>query len=921
LPSIATAATVTGGTERELSDGLRSAGGLAADARASAALSVEQFLVDPTTLPPRLLATEPFFLASLVRLAKVLAKGMPMKIVDAISILSVDAGAGLERVRLVRVGAGAAARRGVPRSLDVDRSLVFVAGREVLQTDWPHPTESGEALDKALSAFVRRTAAEQIDGPAFSVLRIPSGGGTKLPAFRIGPRLDPAASRDLVQHTRLFAPADDALYAGGELGWPLPPPDESSPLWVAVEPGRTAGRRGPLSGIAGVNQETLLPTWAAPRQSIPTDTLVWYAEKRVPPYLSPESPSTTEPTFAAPLIQPITPSPTRVRVPTSGTLRTVHEQLSEQTSGRLDGQGFLPPLFESMSVGDRSGVLSARRGFLVDSASAVPLDAQHPRFGRAGQRGPSVIRHIRTPRPGPLPPNTGSPEVDRRVRPSPLRHELNCRFVQGPLDVVRDDHALRDGQPAPWEVIVGMGGDRPGVMFERWDGSIDLVLEVRAVSPGTTFVKDFVWKHLFAPEAGPGTDAAAGVLIGARLLPYASLTFIGNPKFSPSATAFSHQTGRITLRLDRRAAGAVGLRGPIDREIADALATSGLVPPVTILLTVVPKESGVPPGENPTITLSGFSAALRSGPQRPPVSLRLPLSIVTTARGALPLVPATVLVTDPAYDQELGSPPHSSRFTIDESAGGRGQIVASFKTDRAAYDLKSSIAFMIDIAYERRLEPDPSFDGDLDIASIKNKSVPLSAAVIARATGERRVLSFARDVLFLGTVELARTYQFAIAALMETDGSAARLLPGDRLELSLSGSIEDIKLRSDAARIKLEAHKLRVVVTLTDRPVVEPPTALYSVMFLAGASSDRRLAVPLHAQSPVPERTAFGRLKDDFRRGYVRRTAAFPWMLSRTQHELDHDGRVFTVKVDRNGQMWLPSSPDKFAQLEQLALP
>jgi hypothetical protein len=187
-------------------------------------------------------------------------------------------------------------------------------------------------------------------------------------------------------------------------------------------------------------------------------------------------------------------------------------------------------------------------------------------------------------------------------------------------------------------------------------------------------------------------------------------------------------------------------------------------------------------------------------------------------------------------------------------------------------------------------------------------------AVLARAIGERRCPTLTAG-LSLWMAKLARTYEFPITALREADGTPARLLRADRLKLSLSGVLEQLKLWATSE--KFDFSMLQAIVTVTDRPVVESPTAVYAVLLLTQSSDpdDRWLRVPLHAQSPMSERTAFGRLKDDFRRGYIRYTGAFPWLLSIPGDAMAASGAA-VVNVDRNGQMWPAEQAGQFVSVE-----
>jgi hypothetical protein len=101
-------------------------------------------------------------------------------------------------------------------------------------------------------------------------------------------------------------------------------------------------------------------------------------------------------------------------------------------------------------------------------------------------------------------------------------------------------------------------------------------------------------------------------------------------------------------------------------------------------------------------------------------------------------------------------------------------------------------------------------------------------------------------------------------------------------------------------------------------------------MVLARRDGKLAIEVPLHAQSPLPERTAFGNLRLDFRSGYVRRSAAFPWRLALAAATAEHSS-AYVLKVDRNGQMCFadagplqggeaPDDKERFQRLERMFL-
>ena len=174
------------------------------------------------------------------------------------------------------------------------------------------------------------------------------------------------------------------------------------------------------------------------------------------------------------------------------------------------------------------------------------------------------------------------------------------------------------------------------------------------------------------------------------------------------------------------------------------------------------------------------------------------------------------------------------------------------------------------------------------------------------------------------TITLASVYELSLAMLTEMDGSPAQLSAGDILTLSAI-SDGDLKFNlwngdteTSIDNILMPKAAFRLDLTLTDEPVVEPPAALYAAAVLSKIPS---LSLPLHAQSPLPWRVDFRNLKQDFRKGLVRRSATFVWGLARAASDVaDHSRARFgahILKSDRNGQTYLPTSEEEFLRPER----
>lgn len=424
---------------------------------------------------------------------------------------------------------------------------------------------------------------------------------------------------------------------------------------------------------------------------------------------------------------------------------------------------------------------------------------------------------------------------------------------------------------------------------------------------------------------------------------------------------------RVDLILDpREQKPAVG-GGPAGVHAGLAAALSAGSFAVELRLTVHPTETHSSPtplvpipiavGEPVALAITD-QAALAVGDDRPPVTLRWTLPAVTAVRGGMPLLPTTLLFVDPAYETGLANPPHEKSVLLDTKdvkglPANRGAARAVFSADRGRVNRRGSVAFMVDARFERPPEALATpHDGDFKSATA---AFVLLLQLIPRARSESiRFLTVAGMAEPL--VQFARVYELSLAALIEADGSPAALQAGDVLDLIVTerapeqislrmynsetgGESEDIKLSKKtppnvpkpAGDQSARGFGLALPLTLTDEPVVEPPSALYAALTFAsrqrpqkppltGDTTAPTLSLPLYAQSPLPWRVDFRNLKRDFRAGLVRRSATFVWALARTFVEIgspksDASVRTHIVKMDRNGQTHLPE------KIEELLLP
>ncbi|OYT88700.1 MAG: hypothetical protein CFE43_21175 [Burkholderiales bacterium PBB3] len=635
-------------------------------------------------------------------------------------------------------------------------------------------------------------------------------------------------------------------------------------------------------------------------------------------------------------------------------------------------QPFMPGQMAIGSVGERAGIMTLRRSRLLtrlDSAAADGIsayDAVNSRFGAPAQAGSSWARKLRTPRPGPLPANLGDPTRDRRVQASAVRPLAAASAVLGSSDIVlglkgRFGKFKFDG----WSIQVVACPESASVVSERWDGALRMVCRVDVRRSGNGDEGTSVTPVQFLRMALLLTDcnSSARLKIGDEVVVYRRFTVENNPPpewIDGTASPGSFPMGwrvlsaDISLVFDPRAiAVEVSGRAPFE-PIARALTSTVPTPRIEVQWTVQPtshrKEVLASPkpeqselfGPKPV----GFRTLIAGGGERAPLTLRMPLYPVVQARGALPLTPATLVFGDPAYDRDLASPPVSARKPVSVIAPGeldhRGDLRMTLYADRGRVNRRGVVTLMLDVAYERRMdelaqeaaeEQGAGPGGDLMYATDPKEVATMTLKVLA-TNGTKRDLEYANAKsanelwLALGTV-----YELPLAMLVETDGQPASLLPGDVLlvGVTLRGlrpsvppsaspptSVE-VKLwntgkqSADEVAIPLTPEvNCTLTLTLTDESVVEPPPALYlALQRTRNAKGNWRLAVPLHAQSPLPRRVDLMDPARGFRSGMMKRHADFVWYMTCPKSQLG-DHSLTVLKSDRNGQGYWPSTSSEF---------
>lgn len=914
------------------------------------AILVEQTFDTSSENPtPGDLQTTPFFIGAAVRVSRALAV-LPATPPADLPVLSLISGWRLAHSKTSGLAAAMITRSlpfddADPISASVLRSELATIGDDLVVHPWNGPALA-DLGDIPPVGLVSGPAFADHTTPRVAIIRTSTDGQTSydapsLPRRRERPR---AANRPL---SRAF---DDI-----GRGYALLP--ENPGAWLAgieegvMQPYRDA-KGETSSGLAGLSRPVAMTSYAADLEQVfpakedeTSDPalrgLVWLSQTRAPIYLPLTFMQVHSP--AVPWLAPGSPRP---RVPADAVVAEALTKLGfkkNEGTNRFDlAQPIVPERATVASVGDRAGISLARVARLETSLGGVPaFDSRYSRFGRPAQGGSSSVRTERTPRPGPIPPNTGDEVRDRRPCASPLLPFTPLSALIGPADTVRGEANDVIGR---WSVTFVAAPQWEGMITESWDGTIPLLAEIdierEITAPKPASVVKSLFGLLFPNQAG---DALASLVIGGAVVPFvrmhvqeptppAIFAELPDSKKVIGDKTFVVDRGVARLVLDARPNDPSTARGSALGAIANAFAGAAL-PPVEIHFVVHPSSRPPASGVTTPLLLAKEPAKIPNGDDRAPVTLRIPLAPVVRSRGALPLAPTSLLFTDPAYDTGLSSAPaedhgrvHAPGVQLPES---RGALALTLYADRGGINRRSSVTFMIDLAYERKLDakgaaPFVGVDGDLIKAD--QAMFDLTIAVIPKS-GDRRDLFVGKPAPspVAGFVPppppkigLATVCELALSTLVEKDGTAAALVAGDVLELRVAeksaGQTRVIVVgASSTTPITINtldevAVMRRLLIVLTDEPVVEPPPALYAAL-VRRELSNVALSLPLYAQSPLPWRVDLRDPKRDFRRGVVRRTATFIWTLARPSSERPST-RLYVVKSDRNGQIFLPSEND-----------
>jgi hypothetical protein len=972
--AVAPASTSDSALRAALLAGSRAAAsaGLTPEQTIAAVLVEQSFAVRPADGSVEVqLASEPFFLAAAVSLARALAR-FPENVPPA--VLSLLAGSSIAKT--TRTFASAVITRTLPAASDPLRvrelrAELATIGNDVVVRPWQGPAVA--ALESIVPvALVATPAFADHARPRAALLRTSSEGQVRFDA----PPLPLGREK-----ARLIPPVNDRDFADKARGYGLLP--EGDPLrWLA---GPEQGRMQPFrddksesaSGLAGLSRAMAMPAHAATLQ-VEDQTidparrnLVWFSQTRAPVYLPLPLSLKSSP------IPWLTPAQPRPRVPSDDALAVAFDKLGfpldEKKSRVVGAQPVLPDSATLASVGDRAGILLARIARFETSVGPVAsFDRRNERFGRPGQGGSWSVRTERTPRPAALPENRGDAERDRRPAASRLLAKVPLHALIGPADTVAGEPANAVGA---WTVTMVAAADWNGMVTESWDGTIRIDAEIDVASldgdanPPVDAVA-MLFRLLF-----PGVvkndfrnlQTRASLVIGEVVVPFVRMHVLtkaakfgapfdraGKPPGTLEKIAAGDliRRGVVSLVLDARLSDSSNFRGAALGAIAAAFA-SAILPPVEVRFVVHPDSRPaidaftLPFASNLTVDSNEpVEVKIPQGEGRAPVVLRMPLAPVVRSRGALPLAPASIVFHDPAYDAGLSSAPARVFDRLAPDPGvpeGRGELTAVLYADRDRVNRRASITFMMDVAFEKKadgvtrlkLDEDQTIDGDI----VKSDGAFDVRVAVVPKSGMRRELRIARPLqkAVSGFIpppqpkaELATVYELPLSNVVELDGTLAALRAGDVLELQLiepaigTVKVDVVDVTKPAGQFIAIAklHKdlpvertLRVI--LTDEPVVEPPPALYAALVRRTEKKEEdalepaRLSLPLYAQSPLPWRVDLRDAKRDFRRGLMRRAATFVWSLVRPEAEQKRTG-IHVVKVDRNGQTFLPlqSKPD-----------
>lgn len=938
------------------------------------AMLVEQSYAVVPTDPEASREERPFFLAAAVTVSAILDL-LPDGATREAASLSLVGGSLRRAGRTHALAASVAMQPTVPELAgSAPQSSLFVLGQASKEYRWDRGLPPGG--DETLVPYLRRLAPGYDPDPTGFLFV--HGEEASLPRYFAGAIVPPglealaggAGSPAVFGDGRrgpCTAPGPDDL-----MRW-LAPPREGAAAPIRDAAFDNAGWTG--SGVAGLARRLALSAHAGVSWTLgdkmTAPHLVWLSSTQVPVYL----PLRIASLRGVPVgwLQQATP---QVRLPTglevNDTLVKSRQPNPAAEQERFSLQGFVPEALAHAAVGERAGIVTLRRSRLLArldgaGASATAYDASHARFGAPAQAGSSWPRKLRTPRPGPLPANTGDPSRDRRVQASYVRPLDPGSSTIGSADIVQGGPGVFNKDTfSAWSIEVCAMPESASLVSERWDSTLRLVcrIEVRRNDPKefklATSPADFLASALF----GDSTNSEEGhtevlLKVGDAAISYRWLMMLPDasdagwtearipPKENDqdeTAAKWWTWAATVTLMLDARPTAQLG--NAAFAPFAQALEAAGPRPMVELQWTVLPRSRGEVHtiGTDPLklgLVRAPYPSLVAGSKERPSLTMRFPLYPVRQARGTLPLTAATLVFSDPAYDRELAGIPavHRSRLdaALPDRLDGRGELRLALYADRARVNRRGVLTLMVDIAYERRLDELGQAVADAagalpggDLFRMESTArLALISLQLVPVDGPARPLRLQAEPGKGPLVEVGTVYEMPLAQLTEENGAPARLRAGDVLQVDAALGFNEKAERQPAVDAVLWHSRNGVAqnitlaipkdsaphsllnITLTDEAVAEPPAALYLALQRSGTENATRLSVPLHAQSPLPRRVDLMDAARGFRQGLLLRHADFVWYLSSTDAKLGPHALV-PVKSDRNGQAYFPSSAAEF---------
>ncbi len=901
------------------------AGASGSEPTMQSARAVEQFFAEPSATEGAL-DHGAYWMRSLVTISAMrhsLQKSAQVtETLDAVSLVPISGQtnqglqavvAGTASVRMIDVAhvAGQEEQGDIPREW-TETVLLSCGDRED-----DRPVESRLATDSAGSSMIAATRLDALPALVRGTLRkihrraayavrlerhltaTAAGNGEQPLALSLSSeRMDDDPHREFMLPDREMRPNESALSASPDRGW-------SSTYGAATNSGAgpalgpSVPTRAPVSGVSGWTDPVGLP-WhvSVPEDLAPDATsvaggnLVWLSQRRQPPWL---------PTGLKGLIGPtpgwLHPGRLRQRLPAKGAIPRPLPLPGVSANAIRNMQAFLPPVMEATTVGARAGVVHVERYELVQTCEdLMPFDKLHPRFGQAAKSSSQVVRHVRSPRPGRLPANVGDRRVDRRLQVSAARFSRACRVIAGPAEVLRSIQFADVPAGPQWTAWIAVSEPAGARLDRKWPGLLTVVIDVEVVGVSddtewTMEPMDFVQNEVL------GRDAGAQLVVGDRRIELTSAAPL-------VASADWQRSTPSDLDLERaswRASATLALNfdaNAVFRAVAES-ADPQAAAAIRLALLVgasLPRQT-------------------KESPPRPQQRVEFALHVDDASSPRPAIEPLSVLFNDPAYESELQSSP------VRASCGGVVKGAASepweavLYCDRTRIDHRSGFALMLDV------RPQPSATGVVSdpnsralVQDSMAERIKLSVGTISR-DGSARALRWLVDGRESEFRECALAEPLAgdLMSLRESDGSPARLAHGDQVIFAAQSKTTGLDSSEASLEVDLSKTQLSLRLPVVNDPVIPPPAAFIALL----RASPGGVSVPASATSPMPHRVGNFDLRADLRRGLVRRSVDFRWIVSEPS-AASGELKFHVTKIERSGQGWFPEAENDWASIERL---